>query len=341
MLAVTLAALISAALAVLLLRPLLAPKPPQELHIAFTFSDPLLDDIEKQLRHYQNITPDIELILHSVSSAAAAEELPVDIMFNYGHLSDAARQSFSAGHLWTGNIWTLAVHAELLDEETLEALLRTDNLSEFGDILQAIQESGIVPLAVGNSHLWPLGIWEQHVSLSLAGDPVYRYPAPAVLGGTPLPGWELLREWVREGYFLEEYWGQGWARGLQAAADGRAAMVLMSDRMRTSIPRLEFEKFVFRPFPQGNSALPWAVGNGIFIYQRINPEESGAVARLSDYLTSDAVTAALGASTRQTFFSSSRNSAAIFVPSWEKLANEPFFRSYARSLNDFVRPSGD
>jgi hypothetical protein len=329
--------------AAVLLIPGSSATAPKDVHIVITFDAPPAANIESRLRHYQDITPGIRLRIHSLlpeklpETAGAEDGFPADLVLHYGSLPDTGRLKLSAPHLWTGDLWTLAVNSSLPDKSTLDSLLRTEDLAEFSGLLQDIADSGLVPLAVGNSHLWPLGIWEQHISLSLTGDAVYRSPQPAQPGSAPPPGWDLLRKWSRSGYFLRESWSQGWAQGIQAAAAGNAAMVLISGRMITSIPVTELENFIFRPFPRGAAARRWAVGSGILIYRNLESQHPDEVQKLFDYLTSEAVTAALTAETRQLFFSSAQSSAGIFIPSWEKLANEPSMRSYARELNDFVR----
>lgn len=311
----------------------------QQITVAHSLSGKTAEEVDRQLRHFDAISPDRKIIIHSMKQPElfrqiSNSEITPDLIIISG-APEELPFSHSRPILWSGRLWTLAVNRSAVSEELISVLkeksLDTDG---FTSLLQKIMDSGTVPIAAGNSHLWPLALWDQHLRAFL-DDSSASSPAEAFSMTENSESMIILRSWFRKGFFLEETINSGWARGLAAAGSGKAGIALMSGNMISSIPSDKRNDIVFLPFPEGRAEKRWAVGSGINIIA--NTESiSKAGEELSVYLRSPAVTENLSEKTGVLFYSEGSSSIESYIPGWENLANSPDMRKYADKLRAFV-----
>ncbi len=311
---------------------------PETLILELPSEIPWRDAIAAEIRHFDAIQPRLEVRIIPRAASAAIDPLSDTALI----VADTPRLSVDQAeservHLWTGDVWRLIVRPSLIGQELLQALRSAATVEDFTAVLQRIQNAGITPLSVGNSHYWPLALWDQHLNLALGDRGASLAPVEFPAAGTP--GSRILRDWYERGFFLEEYWNDGWVRGIRAPSEGSAAAALFSGRMLGSLAKDQMAELEFIPFPQGSSPEPWAVGRGIFIYIMNPSEKAAAYDQLFSYLTSESVTAKLSRETGQLFYSTATGEKTRMVTSWEKLANDPAMRSYGQDLNRFVNGS--
>jgi len=316
---------------------LLAARPLTVMH---NLSGEAAGAVESQLRHYGDLHPDRRLRILPLPASPLPGEPEPDLVI----ARDGAGDKFLPARktlLWTGDLWTLGVNTSVLGEKTADFTAKASAVTsteELTSLLEEIRLAGIVPLAAGNSHGWPLALWDEHLSaLNRKGqmeppDSVFSRP-----GGTIPPSWTVLKDWRDRGFFLEEILEQGWARGIQAAAEGKAAMVLMAGNMAASIPRSLRDRFLFLPFPGSRIGAGWAVGSGISLSINTASPLPGETEALEEYLTSPGVTGLLEERTGLLFLSREETPAGTFLPSWVPLANTPEMRAYTDALKDYLR----
>lgn len=312
------------------------------LIFAHSFTEKTAASVSRQLRHYQQITPGIvieEKILtnSSLASQMISGSLVPDIFIWDGPVSKDLPFPVSKTFHWTGDLWTLIVNPQLLDPQSLEDLAEGTDMDGFTEILQKVFEKGISPLSVGNSHNWPLVIWEQHLEATLSNKPdSIEEPDLEYFSQIRSDTWDLLRFWNDSGYFLDEVWDAGWARGLAAVIEGKAAMALMSGSMFSTIPADLRENYLYLPFPRSGKAQ-WAIGSGSSLILNDGSEVKSESEKILNYLTSEAVAQILTDELNTMFYSSANSSTELYIPSWELMANSEEMREFGRALEDFVR----
>ena len=311
------------------------------ISFAYSFEGEKATSLSRQLRHYQSINPGITITEYQrepqkLKSEILEGTLIPDIFINFGPVSQDLPLKVSKTILWTGDLWTLIVNPDFLDTEDLNTLKSHSDIENFSRILKDIYDSGIIPISVGNSHLWPLTIWEQHVEVALSEQ--FTNPTePAMDNFSEIRyyAWDLMASWYKKGYFLKDVWDEGWARGLIAIVEGKAAMALMSGKMITSIPAEERDNFLYLPFPHKENNN-WIIGSGYSIVMNDDSRHNEEVEKLIAYLTSEGVTQILTKELKIHFFSTKQTTANTFLPSWESLANSEEMRIYGKELQAFV-----
>lgn len=312
------------------------------IQISHSFTGEKAEAIQRQLRHYQNLHPLISISEHFKEVSVLKREIEQgtlipDLFIWEGPVSHKIPFSISKPFFWTGNLWTLAVNTDLLEPSIVENLRNFPSFETFSQTLTDIKQAGIVPVSVGNSHYWPLTIWEQHIGASiLEGNYLDVFPVLTDFNSEINKVWDILQTWKRNGYFYEDVWDAGWARGLIAVSEGNAAMALMSGNMITTIPLEQRSHFIFIPFPQADINNRWGVGSGSSLIKNIDSEYLKETEDLMKYLTSQAVAELLTKETKILFYSTEQPSARVFVPSWETLANSPEMRKYSGALRAYV-----
>ena len=314
-----------------------------EISFAHSFTGDKSEAIHRQLRHYQNLNPSIRIVEYFREAQVLYSEIVQgtvipDLFVWKGPVSRNITFSISEPFHWTGNLWTLVINPFLLDSVIVERLHKLPDLEEFTQILSDINSSGKVPLSVGNSHRWPLALWGQHLnaSLSQSNDDLYALPALKNQNMERDEAWRVLRTWKRDGYFFDDVWNDGWARGLLAVSDGNASMALMSGNMVTTIPAAQRSDFLYIPFPQSDINNRWVIGSGSSLIINIDSDNTREASRLMEYLTSQAVAELLTKEVKTLFYSTEQPSAQIYIPSWENMANNPDMREYGEELRAYV-----
>lgn len=312
------------------------------IQISHSFIGEKAEAIQRQLRHYQNLHPLISISEYFKEAHVLKREIErgdfiPDLFIWKGPVSHKIPFSISKPFLWTGNLWTLAVNTDLIEPAIVETLQDFPSLETFSKILADINQAGIVPLSVGNSHYWPLAIWQQHIGASVSeGNYLDVIPVLTNFNSEMYEVWGILQTWKRNGYFYEEVWDEGWARGLIAVSDGNAAMALMSGNMITTIPPAQRSKFIFIPFPQSDRNNRWGIGSGSSLILNLDSEYLKETQNLMEYLTSQAVAELLTKEVKTLFYSTDQPSARVFIPGWETMANSSEMREYSGALRAYV-----
>ena len=296
--------------------------------------------VEGQLRHFGDLHPGRRILILPLPASPPPGDPEPDLVIAR---NDAGGQFLPHRRtlLWTGDLWTLGVNTRVLGEKTAdfsEKAAAVTSPEELTALLEEIRRAGIIPLAAGNSHGWPLALWDEHLSALIRKGQMDPPDTVFSRSGEEVPpSWAVLKEWREKGFFLEEVLDQGWARGIQAAAEGKAAMVLMAGNMAASIPRSLRDRFLFLPFPGSRNGAGWAVGSGISLSVNTASPLPGETEALEEYLTSPGVTGLLEERTGLLFTSREEAPAGIFLPSWVPLANTPEMRSYTEALKSYLR----
>lgn len=312
------------------------------IQISHSFTGDKAFAFQRQLHHYQNLHPLISISEQFEEISVLKREIEQgilipDLFIWDGPVSPKIPFSISNSFFWTGNLWTLAVNTNMLEPAIVENLRSFPSFETFSQILADIKQVGIVPVSVGNSHFWPLTIWEQHIGASiLEGNYLDVFPVLTNFNSEINEVWDILQLWKRNGYFYEDVWDTGWARGLIAVSEGNAAMALMSGNMITTIPLAQRSDFIFIPFPQSDKNNRWGIGSGSSLIINLDSENLQETKDLMEYLTSQAVSELLTKETKTLFYSTEQPSAKTFIPSWETLANSPEMREYSDALRTYV-----
>lgn len=316
----------------------------KEILFIHDLSDEITDTIERQLIHYGNINRDVVIEFDSIGNRSAEEIYsgtePAPQIFTWkGPFSPPDGKEFSEPVLWIGDKWFLAVNIDLVPSNALEKMSDGITIDEFQEILIDLKEEGYAPLALGNSHRWPLAIWEQHLEVALSNDSDEGVPdLNDDFTESRERSWDKLREWREEGFFLDKVWNEGWAAGIRSVSDDKAAMALMADRMRGSIPPDKRDKFLFLPFPGSASNDLWSIGSGHSLILRTDADPYAESLQLLHYLTSEAVVEILTKESGSSFHGSVADRKTRFIPAWDSLANTQEMREYGEALNQFVSP---
>lgn len=320
----------------------LRSKEPQDLVFVHSFESKEKEAVERKLRLFQQLHPEIKLNAlymdrQSLLAALKEETFQVDLLVWNGPIKDSLPFNNSTPMRWTGDSWNLAVNPEEIPQDALESLQNDPDLEDFQWILQRIQEEGKVPLSLGNSHLWPLTVWSQHIILSLNSQGGTS-TLPDLSKDDPyrLQSWKILKDWKAHGFFLESTLDEGWARGISAFSQGNAAMVLMSGSMITAIEPEKRAAMLFLPFPQNHDEDSWVIGTGLSLIQNLDSLALEEAQILQDFLCSPGITQSLTDELNQLFYASEDSSAERYIPSWSTLANSPEMRRYGKELEDYV-----
>lgn len=314
-----------------------------EISFAHSFTGDKAEALQRQLRHYQHLNPLISIVEYFQDTQVLGNEIVQgtvvpDLFVWKGPVSRNITFSISEPFHWTGNLWTLVVNPFLLDSLTVERLNNLPDFEEFTQILSDIHSSGVVPLSVGNSHRWPLALWEQHLSASLSqsNDDLYVLPILTNSNMDQDEAWSVLQTWKKNGYFYDSVWDDGWARGLLAVSDGNAAIALMSGNMITTIPASKRFDFLYIPFPQSDINNRWIIGSGFSLIRNLDSDSIEEVTKLMEYLTSSAIAEIMTKEVKTLFYSTEQPSAQVYIPSWENMANNPSMREYSEALRTYV-----
>lgn len=329
-------------ISVLILIPEKSTSEMKEILFILDLPDEATDAVERQLVHYGNINRHVAIEYIPLGDRSA-EEIYSDIapepqIFTWkGPFAPTDDKDFSEPVLWIGDKWFLAVNIDALQSKTIEKMKIGISIEEFEDILIELKERGITPLSLGNSHRWPLVLWEQHLEAALSVSRLVGKPdLDEDFTESREAAWDKLRDWNERGFFLEEVWDEGWAVGIQAVSDDNAAIALMAEKMLGSISPEKREKILFLPFPGSTVDYSWTIGSGYSLILRADTEEHDESLKLMQYLTSEAVVEILREESGSPFHSSAADRKNHFIPSWDSLANTQTMREYGEALNQYV-----
>ncbi len=313
---------------------------PVEINFVHNFSEsesallaPLIDQFETQNGKTQvRLTA---LNSREIRQKIYEGDIVPDIFLWPGPVEQEFPFRYSEPKRWMGTGWTLAVNRSLIPDEILASIESAETMDELEKSLDLLKEQGMTPLSVGNSHLWPLILWSQHIMISLNDGDTDYIPGSDTDNIPYVNSWEILQRWKRKGFFLEETWNEGWPRGVAAMAQGKAAMTLLYDKMLTPIPPEVRSDIEFIKFPQGNRKS-WLIGAGVSLVVNQDSPAASEAAEFRNFLKNPATCEYLTYRLQRFFYSQDDDAFAQHIASWQELSNTREMREYGMELRRFV-----
>lgn len=152
--------------------------------------------------------------------------------------------------------WAVYYRVSIFEELGLEV---PETWDEFLAVNETLKENGYIPIAIGTKYRWTAAAWfdylnmringpEFHINLML-GEESYNDPRVAEV----FEYWRLLLD---SGYFLEDAAAYSWSEALEPLIAGEAAMYLMGDFIRDSLPDDVEADIDFFRFPIIDPSMP-------------------------------------------------------------------------------------
>jgi multiple sugar transport system substrate-binding protein/raffinose/stachyose/melibiose transport system substrate-binding protein len=176
--------------------------------------------------------------------------------------------------------WAVYYRVSVFEELGLEP---PETWDEFLAINETLKENGYTPLAIGTKYRWTAAAWFDYLNMRINGPQFHidlmlgkeSYDDPRV--AKVFEYWRVLLD---NGYFLEDAAAYSWSEALEPFIAGEAAMYLMGDFIRDSLPdEVEADVDFFR-FPIIDPSMPIgedAPTDGYFLAANAqNPEAAKA-----------------------------------------------------------------
>ena len=176
--------------------------------------------------------------------------------------------------------WAVYYRVSVFEELGLEA---PETWEEFLAVNETLKENGYTPLAIGTKYRWTAAAWFDYLNMRINGPQFHidlmlgkeSYDDPRV--AEVFEYWRVLLD---NGYFLEDAAAYSWSEALEPFIAGEAAMYLMGDFIRDSLPdEVEADLDFFR-FPIIDPSMPIgedAPTDGYFLSANAaNPEAAKA-----------------------------------------------------------------
>jgi multiple sugar transport system substrate-binding protein/raffinose/stachyose/melibiose transport system substrate-binding protein len=152
--------------------------------------------------------------------------------------------------------WAVYYRPSIFAELNLEP---PETWEEFMEVNETLKENGITPLAIGTKYRWTAAAWFDYLNMRINGPQFHidlmlckeSYDDPRVA-----KVFEYWGELLENGYFLEDAAAYSWQEALEPFIAGDAAMYLMGDFIRDSLPdEIEADLDFFR-FPIIDPSVP-------------------------------------------------------------------------------------
>ncbi len=152
--------------------------------------------------------------------------------------------------------WAVYYRPSIFAELNLEP---PETWEEFMEVNETLKENGITPLAIGTKFRWTAAAWFDYLNMRINGPQFHidlmlckeSYDDPRVA-----KVFEYWGELLENGYFLEDAAAYSWSEALEPFIAGDAAMYLMGDFIRDSLPdEIEADLDFFR-FPIIDPSVP-------------------------------------------------------------------------------------
>lgn len=152
--------------------------------------------------------------------------------------------------------WAVYYRPSIFAELNLEP---PETWEEFMEVNETLKENGITPLAIGTKFRWTAAAWFDYLNMRINGPQFHidlmlckeSYDDPRVA-----KVFEYWGELLEKGYFLEDAAAYSWQEALEPFIAGDAAMYLMGDFIRDSLPdEIEADLDFFR-FPIIDPSVP-------------------------------------------------------------------------------------
>lgn len=183
--------------------------------------------------------------------------------------------------------WAVYYRISIFEELGLE---EPTTWEEFIAVNEALKEAGYTPIAIGTKYRWTAAGWFDYLNMRINGPEFHidlldckeSYDDPRVA-----KVFEVWRELLDSGYFIDDAAAYSWSEALEPFIRGDAAMYLMGDFIRDSLPEEIEEDLGFFRFPIIDPSLPIgedAPTDGFFI--AANSQNVEAAKRYMAYLGS-------------------------------------------------------
>jgi len=152
--------------------------------------------------------------------------------------------------------WAVYYRPSIFAELNLEP---PETWEEFLEVNETLKENGITPLAIGTKYRWTAAAWFDYLNMRINGPQFHidlmlckeSYDDERVA-----KVFEYWGDLLENGYFLEDAAAYSWSEALEPFIAGDAAMYLMGDFIRDSLPdEIEADLDFFR-FPIIDPSVP-------------------------------------------------------------------------------------
>ncbi len=176
--------------------------------------------------------------------------------------------------------WAVYYRVSVFEELGLEV---PETWDEFLAVNETLKENGYTPLAIGTKYRWTAAAWFDYLNMRINGPQFHidlmlgkeSYDDPRV--AKVFEYWRVLLD---NGYFLEDAAAYSWSEALEPFIAGDAAMYLMGDFIRDSLPEEVEADLDFFRFPIIDPTMPIgedAPTDGFFLSANApNPEAAKA-----------------------------------------------------------------
>lgn len=152
--------------------------------------------------------------------------------------------------------WAVYYRPSIFAELNLEP---PETWEEFMEVNETLKENGITPLAIGTKYRWTAAAWFDYLNMRINGPQFHidlmlckeSYDDPRVA-----KVFEYWGELLENGYFLEDAAAYTWQEALEPFIAGDAAMYLMGDFIRDSLPDEAEADLDFFRFPIIDPSVP-------------------------------------------------------------------------------------
>lgn len=154
---------------------------------------------------------------------------------------------------------------------------------EFIEVCETLKANDIIPITIGTKYRWTTGAWFDYLNMRINGP---EFHIDLMLGRESyedervMAVFEVWRDLLENDYFLEDAAAYSWSEALEPFITGEAAMYLMGDFIRDSLPPDVIDDLDFFRFPIMDPSVPIgedAPTDGYFIAANSqNPEAAKA-----------------------------------------------------------------
>ena len=152
--------------------------------------------------------------------------------------------------------WAVYYRVSIFEELGLEP---PETWEEFLVVCETLQENGYTPIAIGTKYRWTAAAWFDYLNMRINGP---KFHIDLMLGKESYDDprvakvFEYWRVLLDEGYFLEDAAAYTWSEALEPMIAGEAAMYLMGDFIRDSLPEETEADLDFFRFPIIDPSMP-------------------------------------------------------------------------------------
>jgi ABC-type glycerol-3-phosphate transport system substrate-binding protein len=152
--------------------------------------------------------------------------------------------------------WAVYYRPSIFAELNLEP---PETWEEFMEVNETLKENGITPLAIGTKYRWTAAAWFDYLNMRINGPQFHidlMLCKESYDDARVAKVFEYWGDLLENGYFLEDAAAYSWQEALEPFIAGDAAMYLMGDFIRDSLPdEIEADLDFFR-FPIIDPSVP-------------------------------------------------------------------------------------